>query len=212
MHLETWLLFFVAYLVVTLSPGPNVLLVVKNALQVGYKAATLTILVNLFCQLLIIIAVAFGAGALLENSPMLFFALKIIGGSYLIYIGIKGLLKKTHLTKTDPSAAFGSNRYNHYNVAKHAFLVSASNPKTVIFLSAFLPQFISSESPIAWQFTIMFLTISLIVTTVHLSYSYLAKNINTRFSGLRSKPIFSRLTNSAFIAFGCGVLFTNRTA
>lgn len=212
MNVETWLLFFIAYLVVTLSPGPNVLLVVKNALQVGYKAASLTILVNLFCQLLIIIAVAFGAGALLAKSPMLFFALKLIGGSYLIYLGIKGLLKKSPLNRVEPSTPLVASKFSYYKIAKQAFLVSASNPKTVIFLSAFLPQFISTESPIAWQFTIMFLTICLIVMTVHLIYAYLAKNINTRFSGLKSKPIFSRLCNSAFIAFGCGVLFTNRTA
>jgi len=208
MQLETWLLFFIAYLVVTLSPGPNVLLVVKNALQVGYKAAILTILVNLFCQLLIIIAVAFGAGALLAKSPMLFFSLKLMGGSYLIYLGLKGLINK-------PTAASEvvtlSTPFSCYKIAKQAFLVSASNPKTVIFLSAFLPQFITTESSIGGQFTMMFLTICLIVMTVHLGYSYLAKNINTRFSGFKSKPLFSKLTNSAFIAFGCGVLFTNRT-
>jgi len=211
MNIETWLLFFVAYLVVTLSPGPNVLLVVKNALQVGYKAAILTILLNLLCQLLIIIAVALGAGALLANSPMLFFALKLLGGSYLIYLGIKGLINKSPIAN-ERSQAMAPSSFSYYKIAKQAFWVSASNPKTVIFLSAFLPQFISPNEAIVWQFSIMFLTICLIVMVVHLCYSYLAKNINNRCVGLKSKPIFSKLTNSAFIAFGCGVLLSSRHA
>ena len=209
MNFETWLLFFIAYLVVTLSPGPNVLLVIKNAVKYGYKVASITILMNLICQLLIITSVAFGAGALLAKSPMWFFALKVIGGAYLIYLGVTGLLTKvgtTHINEEQPVLQF-----SYIKICKEAFLVSASNPKTVIFLSAFLPQFISSDTSISLQFSIMFLTICLIVMLVHLAYSYIAKNINEKLSGLKAKPIFSKISNSAFIAFGCGVLFTSRT-
>jgi len=210
LNLETWLLFFVAYLVITLSPGPNVLLVIKNALKYGYKAASITILMNLLCQLIIITLVAFGAGALLAKSPMLFFALKLMGGAYLIYLGAKGLLTNVESKQVNEPQA--TRHCCYQKVAKEAFLVSASNPKTVIFLSAFLPQFISLDAPISWQFTLMFLTICLIVTGVHLAYSYLAKNIDKRCSALKTKPIFSKITNSAFIAFGCGVLCSSRTA
>ncbi len=209
MNLETWLLFFIAYLVITLSPGPNVLLVIKNAVKYGYKVASLTIIMNLFCQLIIITLVAFGAGALLAKSPMLFFALKLIGGAYLIYLGITGLLTKAGSTQVNEEQP--ALKLSYTKVCKEAFLVSASNPKTVIFLSAFLPQFISMDTSISLQFTTMFLTICLIVIFVHLAYSYIAKNINKKWSGLKTKPIFSKITNSAFIAFGCGVLFSSRT-
>jgi len=211
LNFETWLLFFVAYLVVTLSPGPNVLLVIKNAVKYGYKVASITILLNLVCQLLIITSVAFGAGALLERSPMLFFALKLIGGAYLIYLGITGLLKKEESSHIKEINEIPPIQFSYLKVCKEAFFVSASNPKTVIFLSAFLPQFISTDASIGWQFTIMFLTICLIVMSVHLVYSYIAKNINKKWSGLKAKPIFSKITNSAFIAFGCGVLLSSRT-
>jgi threonine/homoserine/homoserine lactone efflux protein len=209
LNFETWLLFFIAYLVITLSPGPNVLLVIKNAVKYGYKAASITILMNLICQFIIITLVAFGAGTLLAKSPMLFFALKLIGGAYLIYLGIAGLLTKVGNTVVNEEQT--TMKFSYKKVCKEAFLVSASNPKTVIFLSAFLPQFISSDISISSQFTTMFLTICFIVLLVHLAYSFLAKNINKKWSGLKSKPIFSKVTNSAFIAFGCGVLFSSRT-
>lgn len=209
MTIETWFLFFIAYLVVTLSPGPNVLLVVKNAVKYGYKIAGMTILMNLICQLLIITLVAFGAGALLLKSPLLFLALKLMGGVYLIYLGITGLMAKKREIQVATSPF--SLPFSYVKIAKEAFFVSASNPKTIIFLSAFLPQFISPDTPIGLQFMIMFLTICLIVASVHLTYSYLAKSINNKWRGLKTKPILSNITNSAFILFGCGVLSSSRT-
>ena len=212
MNLETWLLFFVAYLTITLSPGPNVLLVIKNAVKYGYKTAIVTILSNLVCQLMIVSLVAFGAGTILEKSPMLFLSLKLIGGAYLIYLGITGLLKKDVASKKCNIELKTKIHTSYYKVFKEAFLISASNPKTVIFLSAFLPQFISTDTPVGWQFTMMFLTICIIVMSVHLMYSCIAKNINRKWSGLKAKPIFSKITNSAFIAFGFGVISSSRTA
>ena len=212
MNLETWLIFFVAYLTITLSPGPNVLLVIKNAVKYGYKAAIITIFSNLVCQLLIVTLVALGAGTILEKSPMLFLSLKLIGGTYLIYLGVTGFFKKedaSHKVEIENKTQI---RLSNSKVFKDGFLVSASNPKTVIFLSAFLPQFISTDASVSWQFTMMFLTICLIVSSVHLIYSYIAKNINKKWSGLKAKPIFSKITNSAFVAFGCGVLASSRTA
>ena len=218
MNIETWILFFSAYLIITLSPGPNVLLVVKNALKYGVKAAAITILSNLFCQLLIIISIAFGAGALLKNSPELFFYLKVIGGSYLIYLGIKGLLNKDKSNDGQRLEGKSAKQFSYKKIAKEAFIVSVSNPKTVIFLSAFLPQFLSPSASVAGQFMIMFLTICCVVTFVHFAYSLIAKKVyllgkvsNRKWSTLKVAAIFSKITNSAFIAFGIGVLSSNRS-
>ena len=69
MSLDTWMLFLLAYLLATLTPGPNVLLVVKNGLQLGWRPALLTIGANLFCQGILIFLVAMGVGALLQTLP-----------------------------------------------------------------------------------------------------------------------------------------------
>jgi threonine/homoserine/homoserine lactone efflux protein len=198
---------------VTLSPGPNVLLVIKNAIKYGYSAAGITIFCNLICQLIIITLVAWGAGGLLVKSPLLFLGLKSIGGAYLIYLGLTGLFKKDKDKGKQISEKKNAsvNSFSYFSVGKEAFLVSASNPKTIIFLSAFLPQFVSTDASIAEQFTVMFFTICLIVMSVHLIYSYIAKNINNKWSGLKTKQIFSKISNSAFIAFGCGVILSHRS-
>lgn len=211
MDFHTWLLFLIAFFAVALAPGPNILLVVKNAIRHGYKVAGITITVNLFCQLLIVIAVALGAGALLLKSPMLFLFFKVVGGLYLIYIGILGLFKGASDSQLKKVECEQPIQVNYSQLCKEAFLVSVSNPKSVIFLSAFLPQFISSDSPIAMQFSIMFMTICFIVVSIHMAYAYIALNINKKYSGLKVKTIFSKITNSTFVAFGCGVLLSSRT-
>jgi len=79
MNPNTWMLFALAYLLATLTPGPNVLLVVKNGLQHGWRAALVSILGNLGCQAILIGLVAMGVGALLQTLPPLFVALKLAG-------------------------------------------------------------------------------------------------------------------------------------
>jgi threonine/homoserine/homoserine lactone efflux protein len=211
LNIETWFLFFIAYLVITLAPGPNVLFVVKNALRHGYSAAFVSILGNLSCQLLLVILVAAGAGALLAQAPVVFFALKVIGGCYLIYLGVSGLLACRKSAKQSDQTSCEL-KHNALAIYKKGFLVSASNPKTVIFLSAFLPQFISITEPVALQFSVMFITIAVIVSTVHLLYSSLSKNISHRLAQSQLKKHFSKVYNSAFIAFGGALLMSNRNA
>ena len=91
MSIEVWFLFALAYLIVTFSPGPNVLLVLKNSVQFGWKSAFVTVLGNLSCQLIIVFLVAAGVGQLLQELPVWFTALKMAGGVYLIYLGWKAL-------------------------------------------------------------------------------------------------------------------------
>ena len=84
------LLFFATLiLVASISPGPNILIVIINSMKVGWKKAYWTIAGNLLALLLIALTAALGIGAILVNSQFLFSALNLIGGIYLCYLGIK---------------------------------------------------------------------------------------------------------------------------
>ncbi|WP_147820699.1 LysE family translocator [Salidesulfovibrio onnuriiensis] len=211
MKTELWVMFFLAYLVTTLSPGPNVLLVLKNSIRHGWKSAFITVLGNLSCQLLIVCLVAVGVGHLIQELPFWFVIMKTIGGAYLIYLGIKNLLAsrkaKSVLPETEPRiVATRSQR----SLFLEAFGVSASNPKTLIFLSAFLPQFLDAAHPPYEQFSIMFVTICGIVTTVHLGYSYLIASFGRRFSFKEFGRKIDKITGGLFIAMGGGILLSDR--
>lgn len=210
MNIEMWLMFFLAYLVTTLSPGPNVLLVLKNSIQLGWKSAFITVLGNLTCQLMVVCLVAVGVGKLIQELPLWFVAMKLIGGAYLVYLGIKSLRssRKSCFSRTieKPPTVKSSG-----SLFFEAFLVSASNPKTLIFLSAFLPQFLDINHPAYEQFAIMFITICVIVTTVHLGYSYSIAYFGSHFSFKDLERRTAKITGGLFIAMGGGILFSNRT-
>lgn len=210
MSLDTWMLFFLAYLLATLTPGPNVLLVIKNGLQHGWRAALLSIAGNLGCQAILILLVAMGVGALLQTLPPLFIALKLAGGGYLIYLGYKALRAARASNQEMAPTATQARIRSDGSLLREAILVSASNPKTIIFLCALLPQFLDHRSPLPVQFFIMYLTICLIVSLVHLSYVALARRAGSYLQPGRGQRLFGRITGGLFITLGGAILLSGR--
>jgi homoserine/homoserine lactone efflux protein len=91
MSFHTWFLFAIAYLVTTISPGPNVLLVIRNTVRFGSRGTAATIAGNLLAQLVVVVLVALGVGAVLAAMPPLFLAMKVMGAVYLMFLGVKQL-------------------------------------------------------------------------------------------------------------------------
>jgi homoserine/homoserine lactone efflux protein len=204
MNLQTWLLFFLAYSLVTYSPGPNVLAVVTHAVRYGYRSIAVTITANLFCQLIIVTVVGLGAGALLTTDSFFYKLMKWAGAAYLFYLGVNMIWKIASKSaapfELDARARETVVVPSTYQRFREAFLVSASNPKTVIFLSAFLPQFLEPDRPLFPQFALMFLTIAGIVASVHSVYAYIAVSLQRRIVGNHASKAVSLLSGGVFIA------------
>ena len=133
------LAFAVTAFVVIVIPGPSVLFVVGRALASGRRVAVLTVVGNALGEYVQVLAVAFGVGALAEQSVAAFTALKLLGGAYLVYLGVKTFRHRRSLAAAlaGPVQA-GSDRRSFLE----GFTVGATNPKTVVFLAAILPQFV----------------------------------------------------------------------
>lgn len=213
MDFHLWTMFFLAYFLTTLSPGPNVLLVLKNSIQFGWKSAFITIFGNLVCQFIIVSLVVLGVGTIIQTLPNWFLVIKVLGGTYLIYLGVKAFTSKGKVSSfedanTRPDKVKYSKRATSLFI--EAFLVSASNPKTLIFLSAFLPQFLTLNESIYGQSAIMFASICLIVTFVHISYAFGIVRLGEYFSFKNIEAKISKVTGGLFITMGSGILFSNR--
>ena len=211
MSIEVWFVFSLAYLVVTFSPGPNVLLVLKNSVQFGWKSAFVTVLGNLSCQLIIVFLVAVGVGQLLHELPVWFTVLKVVGGVYLIYLGWKALassgagrIKRRQEKETVEQKNLGK-------LFVEAFFVSASNPKTIVFLSAFLPQFLVTDKPYIAQFVVMYISICLIVLSVHLGYSYTISRVGQSLLIRDFEQKLSKISGWLFVGIGSSVLVEVRS-
>jgi homoserine/homoserine lactone efflux protein len=210
MSFHTWFLFAVAYLVTTISPGPNVLLVIRNTVRFGSRGTAATIAGNLLAQLVVVVLVALGVGAVLTAMPPLFLAMKVLGAVYLMFLGVRQLRSG----KNKAAASINSlpiHALDKRKIFREALLVSGSNPKTLIFLSAFMPQFITHDRPLAAQFIVMYLTVACTVAMVHTVYSFGVRRIH---DGLGTSRLIEALKRcSGLVFFGLGIkLLTARQA
>ena len=209
MSIQTWLLFAAAYLATTLSPGPNVLLVIRNTVRYGSRGTAATIAGNLVAQGALVMLVAFGVGAVLAEMPPLFIAMKVVGAAYLIYLGIRQLRGGRNRRSPDGKATIVEP--DRRKLFREALFVSGSNPKTMIFLSAFMPQFIAHDRSLAMQFVAMYATIACTVVIVHSVYSFGVRRLHR---GIAISPWVRAAKRASGLLFvGLGIkLLTARQA
>ncbi|MFD7711964.1 LysE family translocator, partial [Streptomyces sp. NPDC059786] len=120
-------------------PGPSVLFVIGRALAQGRRAALTTVVGNALGAYVLIVAVAFGVGAIVERSVLVFTVLKLAGAVYLVYLGWKAWR-----TRGSPrSAVTGADAVpGGLRTFWEGFAVGVTNPKTIVFFAAVLPQFV----------------------------------------------------------------------
>lgn len=205
MALHHWVMFFLTYLATTASPGPNILLSVRNTLRYGAVAMAATLLGNMAAQLLLTTAVTLGIGAILVAVPAAFMTVKVIGAGALIYLGIRQLLMRPAAAQAIDSLQVASPA-SRWQIAGQAFLVSASNPNTLMFLCVFLPQFIERGQSMARPFLIMISTMALTLTVVHTLYCAVAHHFSRRFKAARWVGVLKRACGVIFIGVGVHLL------
>ncbi|MEU3709979.1 LysE family translocator [Streptomyces catenulae] len=139
---ESLLAFAVMSLVVIVIPGPSVLFVVGRALAHGRRAALETALGNILGSYALIVAVAWGLGAVVERSAVVFTVVKLAGAVYLVHLGIQAFRHRKEMHAADIDAPAGARRGPLRTVLDGA-LVGVTNPKGLVFFAAVLPQFVN---------------------------------------------------------------------
>jgi threonine/homoserine/homoserine lactone efflux protein len=139
-HLFAFALISFALIIV---PGPNVIFVVTRSLMLGRAAGVGTALggqIGVYAQ---VAAVAFGIGALVERSVTLFTVIKLAGAGYLVYLGVQGIRHRRALrhvldAATEPKSIA--------RILRDGIVVGVSNPKSIVFFAAVLPQFADRQA------------------------------------------------------------------
>jgi len=139
--LEALSQFILASILLTLSPGPDILYVMVTGLSRGYKAGILLSLGLVSGILLHTTLVAFGVSAIIKSSEILFFGIKLAGALYLLYLAYK-------IFKQPANISIGSaeTKPKSTNLLKQGFMMNVLNPKVTLFFMAFLPQFLWDKS------------------------------------------------------------------
>ncbi|VTU25362.1 LysE family translocator [Variovorax sp. PBL-E5] len=168
MTTDTLILYALASLALAITPGPTMLLALSNGIAGGMRAAAWGIAGASLGACVLITVVALGLGSLLAASEWLFNAIRIAGVAYLVWLGIK-------LWRTQPldlGAMLSSTEPLRGRVAfRRSLTVALSNPKTLLFFAAFLPQFVSIAEPQGPQYLVLGACFVAIDTCVMLGYA-----------------------------------------
>lgn len=138
--------FLAITIVLLLAPGPIVTLVISTAATRGVRAGLITVAGTSTGNAVLIAAIALGLDWVLAHAAYLFEALRWFGAAYLVWLGIQAW---RNAGRPQPPL-----RGNHVHF-RRGVLVALSNPKTIAFFTAFLPQFVEPRLPAALQLTVM---------------------------------------------------------
>ena len=139
-ELGTLLAFLAAVLAIQLSPGPDMMLVVARGVAQGRRVALSCVAGISAAALIQIPALALGVATIFQNSPFAYALLKNLGAMYLVYIGLRFLLSRTSTASID-APSISSARAAFFQ----GFWGNLANPKSLVFLLAFLPQFVDPD-------------------------------------------------------------------
>jgi homoserine/homoserine lactone efflux protein len=147
MNWELFAAFLVITVILVLTPGPIVTLIIATGASQGIRAGLTTVAGTTIGNAILLALIAFGLGFVLKNAAVLFEILRWAGAAYLIWLGIQAWRHAG-----EGGAAAPPSRRVHF---WRGFTVALSNPKTIAFFTAFLPQFVDANLPVERQLAVM---------------------------------------------------------
>ena len=204
LDLSTILIFSAAALLLSITPGPDMLYIIARSVGQGRGAGLVSIL-GIYTGVVVHIAVL-GLSALLASSALAFSVVKYLGAAYLIYLGVRTLMgSREEVGKLELSRA------TSYKIFYQGMITNVLNPKIALFFLAFLPQFVNPESgAVGTQILLLGLLFVVNGALVDVAVALLAGALG---NWLKAKTVFWQaqrwFTGTVFIALGIGTAFAD---
>lgn len=203
-------LFCLTVLLLNATPGPDTAYIIGRSVAQGRSAGLMSALgITAGCLVHATLS-AFGLTALLAASASAFLAIKLAGGAYLIYLGLRMLLKKPDHTDMPSSSKTAGDIRPHRTIFLQALLTNILNPKVILFFLSFFPMFVQHDSPHKIS---AFLLLGVIFATMTLCWNsgtaLLAGTLSRHASNNpHIKQWLERTVGAAFIALGVKLALT----
>jgi homoserine/homoserine lactone efflux protein len=198
MDLSVWITYFIATIILSLSPGPGVFSSISSGLHHGFRLGLWNGVGMQAANMILVGIVSLGLGAILLASETLFALVKWLGVAYLVYLGV--------VTWRAPARGFQDNPHDEAQTARDVFLrgffVNITNPKGIIFFAAILPQFIDVARPQLQQYAILAATTFAVDLVVMMGYTALAAKVLRLMRDPGHLRWVNRGLGGAFVAAG----------
>jgi len=208
MPLELWFAFVAASAVLLIIPGPTILTVISYSMSHGRRANVPLVAAVALGDSTALVVSLLGLGALLATSAFWFTVVKWVGGLYLLYLGIK--LLRAGITSTDMAAPAAP--ASRWRLFANTYLVTALNPKGIVFFVAFLPQFLSPTANVTHQLWVLAVTFVAMASLNATLYAVFAGSARRLLSSPRAQRRFNLAGGSLLSAAGVWALLARRPA
>jgi homoserine/homoserine lactone efflux protein len=199
---------FAAYLLITfvlvIAPGPIVTLVITTGATRGVRPALATVVGTTLGNAVLLTAIALGLSWVLANALILFEVMRWAGAAYLIYLGVQAWRGAAKAANPLPVA-------DHVHFAR-GLLVALTNPKTIVFFTAFLPQFIDPSLPPGRQLAVMCVASTLMAGATDTAWAIAAGLGRAWFMRPSRAKALARLSGTVLIGGGIWLSLTRRPA
>lgn len=206
MTIDLWLAFVGASIVLLILPGPTILTVISYSVSHGRRAKVPLVAGVALGDSTALVLSLLGLGALLATSAFWFTVVKWIGGLYLIHLALK--LLRAGVSPVALAAADGGR--SRWQLFVHTYLVTALNPKGIVFFVAFLPQFIDAGAPVGRQLWVLAATFVVLATLNAALYAVFAGAARRLLASPRAQRRFHLLGGSLLGAAGVWALLARR--
>lgn len=210
MSLDTWLAFFVASWLISLSPGAGAVSCMAAGLRYGFRRAAWNIVGLIGGIMFMLLVVAVGLGAVLAASTVAFTAVKWAGVAYLAWLGVQQW--RAPVLAVDTAAAERALGGAPRDLVLKGFLVNATNPKGILFMLAVLPQFIDPSRPVAIQYATCGATLVFTDAVVMSGYTLFAARVLGLLRDARHIRLMNRTFGGLFVAAGAALATFKRVA
>ena len=210
MNLETWLAFVAASTILLIIPGPTILAVISYSISHGYRAKIPLIVAVALGDSTALALSLLGLGALLAKSVFWFQVIKWAGGLYLIYLGIK-MLRAGWVANTSPDITANPKIASSWRLFADTYLVTALNPKGMVFFLAFLPQFVDTSSAAAPQLWLLAVTFVVLATINASVYAIFAGKASELLASPKTQRRFNFTGGSLLTVAGLWTLSTQQS-
>jgi threonine/homoserine/homoserine lactone efflux protein len=208
MPIELWFAFVAASAVLLVIPGPTILTVISYSMSHGRRANVPLVAAVALGDSTALVVSLLGLGALLAASAFWFTVVKWAGGLYLLYLGIK--LLRAGIGGTDIAAPAAP--YSRWRLFANTYLVTALNPKGIVFFVAFLPQFLSPAADVTRQLWVLAVTFVAMAALNATLYAVFAGSARRLLASPRAQRRFNLVGGSLLSAAGVWALLARRPA
>jgi homoserine/homoserine lactone efflux protein len=201
---EILMTFFAASFLLAVTPGPTMSLVIANATSHGRRAGLLTVFGNITGLTILMTAVVFGLSSIMVFMSEWFDVLRWVGAAYLIYLGVRTLWKLRSAAPALTAGDAASTRWYWQGL-----FVALSNPKVLLFLGAFLPQFLDQSQPVFGQLIVLAVVFVATLAIVDCAYAVAVAQAREVLTG-RWRRIMEGTTGALLIAGGLWIAAARR--